>query len=405
MKFFLALTALVGTVASKRFGSKTISLNDVKLNSKLGNSIMSKARKLEQDEDEEADYSWVADFSIKFQGCHHVSQWNDEADGEEDVKIETKRLVRFRLCPTDSCDLSNAGGCSSGYGDYIIDMYQYLEMYLETVQELNEYECEYLEANVCQCNDDDQQDDGFDEDKCLYDCYKANGVEDICAEENPYEDDEQEQEEKFELNEYIECAQWEVPEDDNNRRRRLEEDEEEVEYFLGPYCASNGGAIHLGLFFDDTCTNFADDDAGGDDTYYSLSGEHIPYGSYDKSIIGRDCISCMEPEEVDEDGDNNDNDDGEQEAAEPIEFCEQLYQQSGKCETYLGNDNANENACTYMEGIKIIRKNGVVNSVVGGANKTATIFIGIFVVSFILLFAYVYYLRTKLDRASINLSE
>jgi len=402
MKLFIAIIALFGTATSKRISSKTVQLNDVKLNSKMGNSIMSKARKLEQ-EDEEGDMSWVVDYSIKFQGCHHVSQWNDEADGEEDVKIQTKRLVRFRLCPSDSCTANNAGGCNKGYGDYILDMNEYLESYLEAVEELDKYNCEYLEANVCQCNDDDQQGDDFDEEKCMYDCYVNNGVEDKCADKNPYEDDEEKGEE-FELKEYMECKNWEAPEDENERKL---EEEEEVEYFMGPYCASSGGAIHLGLFFDDACTNFADDSDGGDDTYYALTGANMPYGANDKSIVGMECLSCKEPEEInqDEDNNNNNNQNEEEEAAEPIEFCEQVYNTAGKCETNLGIDNANTNACTYMEGIKVTRSNGVVNTISGSANKTATIFIGIFIVAFILLAAYVYYLRTKLDRASINLSE
>jgi len=402
MKLLFALAALVGTVASKRVSSKTVQLNDVTMESKLGNSIMSKARRLEQDE-EEVDFTWVVDYSIKFQGCHHVSQWNDEADDEDDVKIQTKRLIRFRLCPTGTCTSSNAGGCSSGYGDYIIDMNEYLEAYIEEVEELNKYKCEYLENNVCACNDDDgnQQDDGFDEDMCLYDCYVKEGVEDICAEENPYDDDEQEQEEEFNLQEYMECGEWEAPEDEEERRLA---DEEEVGYFMGPYCAQSGSAIHLGLFTDDACTNFADEDDGGDGTYYGLTGSHIPYGYNDKSIVGMECISCQEPEDVDGE-EENDNDDEDEEAAEPIEFCQEIYQKAGKCESNLGIDSPNENACTYMEGIKIVRKNGVVNSITGGANKTATIFIGIFIVAFVLLAAYVYYLRTKLDRASINLSE
>lgn len=395
MKIIFALTALLGSAASKRV-QKSVELKDVKLNSKLGNRIMSKARKLEQEEEEE-DFSWVVDYSIKFQGCHHVAQWNDEADGEEDVKIQTKRLVRFRLCPTASCTESNAGGCSSGYGDYIIDMNDYLEEYLEAVEEINRYNCEYLEAYTCACNDDDKQDDGFDEDKCLYDCYVANGMESICAENNPYEDDEQEKDE-FELNEYMECGQYKF---ENNNNRRLEE--EEVEYYLGPYCASSGSAIHLGLFYDDTCTNFADDD-GGNEVFYSMTGESIPYGSSDKSIVGMECISCKEPEEIDEDGNNNNNNDND-EQEEPIEFCEIIYEKAGKCEVYLGNDNPNSNACTYMEGIKVVRTNGVVASVATAGNKTAGIFIGIFVATFFLLGGYVFYLRSKLSRASINLSE
>jgi Tfp pilus assembly protein PilO len=58
-----------------------------------------------------------------------------------------------------------------------------------------------------------------------------------------------------------------------------------------------------------------------------------------------------------------------------------------------------------MEGIKIVRKDGTVITADAKANKTASVFIGIFVVAFVLLSAYVYYLKTKLDRASINLSE
>ena len=69
--------------------------------------------------------------SLKFQGCYHTQQWNDEADDEDDVRISTQRLVRFRLCPSDSCTMESASGCSEGYGDYIIGMEEYLEAYFE----------------------------------------------------------------------------------------------------------------------------------------------------------------------------------------------------------------------------------------------------------------------------------
>lgn len=354
---------------------------------------MDKARKLENAD--EIDFTWVADFSIKFQGCHHVNQWNDEAEGDEDVRIQTKRLIRFRLCPTDSCSISSAGGCGSGYGDYVIDMNTFLETYFEAVEDYNEYRCEYTENMICDCDGENQGDD-FDEDICLYDCYVANGIEDICAENNPYNDDEQEEEEKFELREYVECAEAEFNQDE---RRRAEE-EEAIEYFIGPYCAEQGGAIFLGLFTDDTCTTFADGN-GGISTYSALAGETLPYSS--ESIIGMDCISCKEPEDFNEDGDDAEDED------EVIEMCEQIYQTAGKCESALAATGyvyqPNENACNYIAGIKVVRKDGVITQVGSKANKTASIFIGIFVVAFVLLAAYVYYLKTKLDRASINLSE
>eukprot|EP01083_Nonionella_stella_P027218 74927_1 len=36
----------------------------------------------------------------------------------------------------------------------------------------------------------------------------------------------------------MECRQWEIPDDDDNRRRLEDAEEEEVQYFIGPYCAS-----------------------------------------------------------------------------------------------------------------------------------------------------------------------
>uniref|UniRef100_A0A6U9V4X7 Uncharacterized protein n=1 Tax=Pseudo-nitzschia australis TaxID=44445 RepID=A0A6U9V4X7_9STRA len=367
-------------------------LNDVKADSALGLSLLSKARKLE---DEEVDFTWVANFSIKFQGCHHISQWNDEADGEEDVRIETKRLIRFRLCPANECSPDKAGGCDSNYGDYVIDMNTFLESYYEALDNYNEYRCEYTSAVLCDCEDGDDKGDDFDEELCEYDCWVEHGMADTCADRNPYEDDEQEQEEEFDLAEYVECKQAEFQ---NDERRRL--DEEEIEYFIGPYCAEQGGAIFMGLFTDETCTSFADE-YGGTGVYSSMAGKSLPYS--DESLISMDCVSCKEPEDYNNDG--NDEQDGD----EVIEMCEEIYQGAGKCEQGLEStgyvSSANNNACNYIAGIKVVRKDGIITQVGSKANKTASIFIGVFVVAFVLLAAYVYYLKTKLDRASINLSD
>lgn len=402
MKFqFTSFLFGLATVAAGR-PQKAVKLPDsLKVDSPLGSKLMEKARKLENQD--EIDFTWVADFSIKFQGCHHVNQWNEEADGEEDVRIQTKRLIRFRLCPTDTCSSESASGCTSEYGDYIIDMNTFLEAYYQAVDNVNEYKCEYTAQMLCDCEDDDGKGDDFDRDICEYDCYVANGIEDICADRNPYNDDEEEEEEQFQLADYVECARAEFDNGDNNNRRLDQNQQEEVEYFVGPYCAEQGGAIYLGLFMDDTCTTFADED-GGANTYLALSGgSELPYA--EQSIVHMDCISCKEPEEVNNDGNQNDQQDEDQ----VIEMCEQIYATAGKCEPALEATGyvyqANENACNYIAGIKVIRKDGTITQVGSKANKTASIFIGIFVVAFVLLAAYIYYLKTKLDRASISLSD
>mmetsp|Transcript_3636 Transcript_3636/g.3724 ORF Transcript_3636/g.3724 Transcript_3636/m.3724 type:complete len:132 (-) Transcript_3636:189-584(-) len=89
-------------------------------NSAVGSKLILQARRLENVND--VDYSYIAKYSIKFQGCHHISQWNEDTDDDKEVPIETKRLVRFRLCPSDGCSEESSAGYSKDYGSYIVDM-------------------------------------------------------------------------------------------------------------------------------------------------------------------------------------------------------------------------------------------------------------------------------------------
>jgi hypothetical protein len=89
-------------------------------------------------------------------------------------------------------------------------------------------------------------------------------------------------------------------------------------------------------------------------------------------------------------------------------MCEKIYTMAGKCEASLAYGTTqypNNNACNYLEGIKIVRADGTIVTADSRANKFAGAFIGIFTTMFVLLSAYVYFLKTKLDRASINISE
>jgi len=383
MKFSLALIA---SAVTSVFATDPIAIeqgSSINGRSKMGKHILSQARRVEEGYYEE-DYLFLADFSLKFQGCHHITQWNAEADDEEDVRIMSKRLVRFRLCPANTCTASNAGGCDSGYGDYIIDMNIFIAAWMENKQDVQEYQCEYYAENVCGCDGDDQD----DEDTCLYQCYGNNNMQ-YCDEYKNYQDDDGEQEEAFEVAEYMECANVDFENDD---------DGEDIEYFLGPYCADQGGKIYLGMFTDDTCTTFADSN-GGQTTYRTLAGSSLPYSG--ETFIDSECYECVEPQDADEQNDGD-----QQDENEIKQICGEIYQQAGKCEEKIsGPMYPNENACTFMEGIKITRTNGTIIRGSSTKNKVAGAFVGIFAVSFVLLGAYVYYLKTKLDRAKINLSD
>ena len=167
-----------------------------------------------------------------------------------------------------------------------------------------------------------------------------------------------------------------------------------TKYYMGPYCADQGGAIYLGFFNDDTCSEFADSQYGAT-TFESGTGYTLPYK--DTNIVEYDCISC------------NAADYGNQNGQGVLDMCKALYSQSGKCEKQISSTydaEPNNNACQFMNGVSITRKNGlVVQPFDAHANNAARISIVVFMAVFVLLSTYVYFLKSKLDRASIHLMD
>jgi hypothetical protein len=363
--------------------------------SQFGRTLLSSARRLEENQ---PDYTWVANMSLKFQGCYHTQQWNDEANGENDLRVSTERLVRFRLCPSAKCATNSPAGCESGYGDYVIDMETYLNSYLEAVAQDQEYNCQYeKEYGDCVCDKDGQGDD-FDEEICRYECFMGKGME-YCVDKNPYEEEGEQKKENWNIREYVQCKEYEFEQQaQEENRRRLEE---EAKYYVGAYCSENGGHIYLGLFTDDTCSQHADS-SGGATTFATLSGESLPYSS--TTLIGSECMSCKETQQANEKNAEEGGDDANDQD-QVKESCENLYMASGKCESYLGISSPNNYGCQFMEGITIYRKNGTVVRSASTKNVTASVFIALSALTFVGLGGYAYFLKTKLDRAQVNLTE
>jgi hypothetical protein len=410
----MKLLSPVATILVTALSCGYTSSSSIRADSKQGLYLLSKARQIEQQQNNnnknqqnnknnknnqqnnnknnanQVDTTWISGYSLKFQGCHHISQWNPDVYQEEDVRIETKRLARFRLCPASSCSSNSGGGCSKGYGDYSVDMDVFLQTFMENKREAQEQACESYAQYNCSCQNNGNA--YYDEQACMQKCfYNAGMSECIVIQQNNNGG--------IDINNYLQCTGYQVG---GGGRRHLENKGNanggnvQYSYYIGPYCSDKGGKIVLGMFTDDSCTEFADDYAGRS-TYESLTGMSLPYAS--ESIVDTKCYSC-EGEQV-----NN----GGYYTTQAKDACAGMYVSAGKCETQLtsklGYSSINENACTYMEGIKITRSNGIIISGAATANKVASAFIGIFSVSFVLLGSYVYYLKTKLDRGSVNLSD
>jgi len=360
----IPLFALTTWVAAKKH-SATPSAN-IAASSKLGNKLLSKARRLEQGDDER-DFTWISGYSIRFKSCHTITTIpNEENDGQGDARLYNNNVVVFQLCPSDTCD----GKCNDG-AEYAVDMAQFVGAYTESKMEAQEYECEMIQEN-CYCNDDDEE-------ACENQCFVDAGA-DYCVE------NENEDEEDFEIERALECEAME-----NNQN-----------LYIGPYCASNGKEIYLGIFSDAGCVNTAED---GLYLYERYNYRTLPYTS--ESLVDSDCISCKQAGDNDNDNNNNNGDDNQEE--EILEMCEELYEQSAKCESSLGSPSyssywyPDDNACEYIQKTlpsldRVFRANGT-------PGRAAKAWATVFAFSTVSLAGLSYWLHTKVKRSSINLSD
>jgi len=281
-------------------------------------------------------------------------------------------------------------------------MLEFIQAYTEYKQEAQEQACENIQEN---CNCENANDDNA----CLYQCYVSAGME-VCFEnENQNQNGNQQQE--FELEEYLECKEMEAQNDNNNGNQ--------YQYFIGPYCDSyDGWSIHLGVFYDESCTSRTDSDVFSNFNY----GMELPYSS--DPIVESDCISCMQVEENDNNNNQNNNYyyngnnyyNNQEEELQVNELCGGLYEEAAKCERYVNTAYPDNSACEYIEDIlpklEYATRSGAIaettsivhtaSSIIGEGGAKA--FMWIFATTTFLLGAYVYFLKGKESRRSIDLS-
>jgi len=337
---------------------------DLASDSSAGKKIMSSARALNQQYEE--DLSWLSKFSIKFQSCHSIHSWGGQEGAEEgSAPHSSTHLVNFQLCPS-----SNGCNSCSGGGEYVVELREFVEAYTEAKEEQQQAQCEAVEEN-CNCNyynGDDQA--------CLAGCYKDAGL-DFCG------DDEN----QFDVAEFMECQQAEFGNYYN-------------QFYIGPVCSSNGKSIHLQVFTDATCTT-----AAPSGTYEKYNYNYaLPYSK--DSLVDNNCISCKEEDENANNNNNNNNAYYQYQEPEVNAMCEELYEGSAKCEKNLKYKNSayrDTGSCDYIQKIlpvleKVYHKNGST----GGA---ATAFAVLFGLSTVGASAAAYYFYSKVERTTVDLSE
>ncbi|KAL7570374.1 hypothetical protein ACA910_017212 [Epithemia clementina (nom. ined.)] len=91
----------------------------------------------------------IQKYSLKYTGCHAMTGFDENIANEEnyDTVLGTEYFVTFRLCPTDTCEGGSgySFGCTSNYGEYMIELDQYAEALTNYRNEKKVAFCQYCE--------------------------------------------------------------------------------------------------------------------------------------------------------------------------------------------------------------------------------------------------------------------
>ena len=212
-----------------------------------------------------------------------------------------------------------------------------MEFYKEDV----EIQCEICAENNYNCYNDDEEED------CVCDqCDVYYNME-----ENGYVD----------ATEFMECQKLNIEnqgEDEENEDGGNDDGgENDIELYVGPRCTSDGTRIVIDVFSDENCwEQYEDADL------QSLLGMKLSYLFLKTSYSGdsNKCLSCLESDYVSYE--ENDRDQADED--DVLEMCENIYQESAKCETKHGfvngfmkvngyeNQIANEyDVCTFIDSL------------------------------------------------------
>jgi hypothetical protein len=266
----------------------------------------------------------------------------------------------------------------------------FVEAYRDAQQEINEYACE-TQKETCeyQCqngqyqyqNEDNQynynnnnnNNNNNGDNYCYYTCMYETGMS-FCEDEN---------ENNQNMDELMECRQ--LGGDNNNQNNQYYYNANYEIYYVGPYCTSDG--VYVGTFTDSQCSHFAP--AGTYEKYYGYS---LPT----TNMVGTDCISCKDPGDNNngQNNNNNNNNNNYYQQDEVFEFCQELYEEAGKCEEKMvDHQYPNNNGCELMH-VTLAR----LDSAMHNSRRPAVGFAWFFGVSLAVLSSYVVWMHVKLRK-------
>jgi hypothetical protein len=223
----------------------------------------------------------LADFSIKYAGCSALTSFMDSSNEDGSYPFVNQNFVTYRLCPSESCNDDSWRGCKSDYGEYLMNLEDFLSVQQDYLDEEFEYYCNYCE-------------------QCLYfEQYFSEGGKGCshskdCEDYLDYCSDEArrqvEDEAEFSLEDFFDCKEIELNTgydgDGGNDITVTDDNMASGKAYIGVHC--NNGVIEIGLFADEQCIHYV----GNQIDFFNATGYEIEASAVQEMYVPQGCLAC-----------------------------------------------------------------------------------------------------------------
>jgi hypothetical protein len=246
-------------------------------------------------------------YSLKYAKCQPVQRFSEEAiEAGEASPMLTDDIVILRLCPSKSCSSSKTYGCMSNYAEYAIGMTDYVRIMLYYREDRMDQLCDwcsscysrrelddnnnnnrnYYTGDDKYYNGDDDNnsnnnnDDAGDDD--AWAGYTRYGYGSSCDDYKTYCYDSD--------SGYSLCESF----NDNDGSQYLDylncvnvQDQDNYNYYVRPRCDGTNQIIHMGLYHDNYCSQYAGDEVDIDS--FNLGFDDADFEEFYTDV---DCLDC-----------------------------------------------------------------------------------------------------------------
>jgi len=336
------------------------------------------------DDDNNFDYD-LSSYGVQFTKCQYVKTFDDTVAQNKYISsvFSMKQFIVYKLCPKKNNNEYGSSTCdsSSNYGEYAVNAEDYLNYVVDQTRENFEELCDEFCDKECNENSNNN--------RCNK-CKVCSKVEEL--ENNGYVD----------ASTLTTCQKVQFGNDDDANAMTL---------YVGPRCYKYGKLIKIDVFSDYTCT-----------TPYGVNvedvlGYKLHYYVLNRALGSAGCISCS---------DNDDDEKQDNDNAETLEFCQNLYTYSAKCETKHGFQNglssvdssspelSNEyDACTFIDSLvwNSYNQNGEISyqepqdAILRTLTTVQRLMISFLAFSIITIGVYANYLQKKIARTKAEVEE